>query len=167
MSVMGADAWYIAVLIYGREFKFYKIERDDQVLADLIRIEQDFWENHVLKQVMPDPDGSKLADDVIAECFKQSTAQSIHLYGFDERLKRRKELVDIIGRMETEKRQIEQELKLYLGNAETAENEKYRVSWKNIESSRIDSARLQAEHPEIYAEYSKVSAYRRFQVKAA
>lgn len=28
MSVCHADAWYIAVLIYGREFKYYKIERD-------------------------------------------------------------------------------------------------------------------------------------------
>ena len=35
MSVCNADAWYIAVLIYGKEFKFYKLERDEQVIQDL------------------------------------------------------------------------------------------------------------------------------------
>lgn len=50
MAVCNADAWYIAVLIYGREFKYYKMERDEEMIADLIRIEQNFWENHVLKE---------------------------------------------------------------------------------------------------------------------
>ena len=72
MSVCKADAWYIAVLIYGREFKYYKIERDEEMLADLIQIEKDFWENHVLKKVLPKPDGPELADSVIAEYFKKS-----------------------------------------------------------------------------------------------
>lgn len=66
MSVCGADAWYIAVLVYGREFKFQRIERDERIQSDLIQIEKDFWESHVLKHKMPDPDGSKLADSVLA-----------------------------------------------------------------------------------------------------
>ena len=167
MSVMNADAWYIAVLIYGREFKFYKIERDEQMLADLIRIEQDFWENHVEKGILPEPDGSELADSVIAEYYRKSNAQSILLRGFDEKLLRRQELTEGIERMETEKRRIEQELKLYLGEAETAENERYRVSWKNVESTRVDAKRLKEENPEIYQQYSSLSQYRRLTVKAA
>lgn len=167
MSVMNADAWYIAVLIYGREFKFYKIERDEQMLADLIRIEQDFWENHVEKGILPEPDGSELADSVIAEYYRKSNAQSILLRGFDEKLLRRQELTEGIERMETEKRRIEQELKLYLGEAETAENERYRVSWKNVESTRVDAKRLKEEKPEIYQQYSSLSQYRRLTVKAA
>ena len=167
MSVMNADAWYIAVLIYGREFKFYKIERDEQMLADLIRIEQDFWENHVEKGILPEPDGSELTDSVIAEYYRKSNARSILLRGFDEKLLRRQELTEGIERMETEKRRIEQELKLYLGEAETAENERYRVSWKNVESTRVDAKRLKEEKPEIYQQYSSLSQYRRLTVKAA
>ena len=62
MSVCNADAWYIAVVIYGREFKYYRIERDEEALSDLRKIEQNFWENHVLKRRLPKPDGSELAD---------------------------------------------------------------------------------------------------------
>lgn len=167
MAVCNADAWYIAVLIYGREFKYYRIERDEQMIADLIRIEKDFWENHVLKHQMPAPDGSKISDSVIAEYYKQSVAETIPLTGFNEKLKRRQELLEIIGRMDTEKKQIEQELKLYLGEAEIAENEQYRVSWKAVESNRLDEKRLKEEQPEIYEKYKKSVLSRRFTVKSA
>lgn len=167
MSVCDADAWYIAVLIYGREFKYYRLERDEEMLADLVRIEQDFWENHVQKRILPEPDGSKLADSVIADYFKRSMAGSIPLKGFDERLKRREELKGNIERMETEKKKIEQELKIYMGEAERAENESYRVSWKSVSSSRLDEPRLKEEQPEVYAKYQKTIQSRRLMVKAA
>ena len=167
MAVCGADAWYIAVLIYGREFKYYRMERDEEMIADLIRIEQDFWQNYVLKGQMPSPDGSKLADSVIAEYYKQTISETIPLTGFNEKIKRRQELSEIIGRMDTEKRQIEQELKLYLGEAENAENEQYRVSWKAVQSNRLDEKRLKEEEPEIYEKYKKSVLSRRFTVKAA
>lgn len=72
-----------------------------------------------------------------------------------------------MDRMETEKRKIDQELKLYLGEAETAENENFRVSWKNVSRSSLDEKRLKEEHPEIYAEYHRETSSRRFTVRAA
>ena len=167
MSVCNADAWYIAVLIYGRDFKYYRIERDDEVIENLIRIEKEFWNEYVLKQVIPDPDGSKTADAAIAERFKESRSITIPLTGFDERLERRQELLSLLEKIETEKRQIDQELKLYLGDAEIAENEHYRVSWKNFSRSSIDEKRLKAEQPEIYKKYRRETTSRRFTVKAA
>lgn len=167
MSVCNADSWYIAVLIYGRDFKYYKIERDDEVIENLIRIEKEFWNEYVLKQVIPDPDGSKTADVAIAERFKESKSITIPLTGFDERLERRQELLSLLEKIETEKRQIDQELKLYLGDTEIAENESYRVSWKNISRSSIDEKRLKAEQPEIYEKYRRETTSRRFTVKAA
>lgn len=167
MSVCNTQAWYIAVLIYGREFKFYKIERDEEMIADLIRIEKNFWETNVQKRQIPDPDGSKITDCVIAEYYKQSVAEVIPLDGFDKKLQRRQELTEQIERMDTEKKQIEQELKLYLGKAETAENERFRVSWKSVCSNRLDEKRLKEEQPEIYDKYKKPVSSRRFTVKAA
>lgn len=167
MAVSNADAWYLAVVIYGREFKYYKIERDEAVIADLIQIEKVFWENHVMKQQIPDPDGSKLADSVIAEYYKNSIADTIPLTGFNEKLERRQELSELIGRMDMEKKKIEQELKLYLGENERAENEQFMVSWKSVQSNRLDEKRLKEEEPEIYEKYKKSVSSRRFTVKAA
>lgn len=167
MAVCSAECWYIAVLIYGREFKFYRIERDEELISDLIEIEKDFWEKHVQKGIMPAPDGSKIADSVIAEYYRQSVPQSVPLTGFDEKLRRRQELLAVIDRMDTEKKQIEQELKLYLGEAELAENERYRVSWKTVCSNRLDEKRLKEEQPEIYEKYRRETVSRRFTIKAA
>ena len=167
MSVFQADAWYIAVLIYGKEFQFHRIERDEAVISDLIHIEKNFWKEHVEKKILPEPDGSKVADNVIAERFKKSQEISLPLMGFDEKLKRRQELVEIMARMETEKKKIEQELKLYLGEAEIAENEHFRVSWKTVNSSRLDEKLLKAEMPETYEKYKKSVSSRRFTVKVA
>ena len=167
MSVCKADAWYLAVVIYGKAFKYYRIERDDEVIGNLIRIEEEFWNEYVLKRVIPDPDGSKTADAAIAERFKESKSTTIPLTGFDERLERRQEILSLLEKIETEKRQIDQELKLYLGDAEIAENEHYRVSWKNFSRNSIDEKRLKAEQPEIYEKYRRESISRRFTVKAA
>lgn len=167
MAVTGADHWYIAVLIYGREFKYCRIDREEEIIQNLIQIESDFWNHHVMERQMPSPDGSKLADSVIAEYFQKSVPNTIPLTGFDEKLKRRQELLELMNRMETEKRQIEQELKVYLGEAEVAENEHYRISWKAVCSSRLDEKRLKDEEPEIYNRYKKEIVSRRFSVKAA
>lgn len=167
MQVCHVDAWYIAVLIYGREFKYYRMERDEAMLADLVKIESDFWNNHVLKRVLPAPDGSEAADTAISAYFGASRAETIPLVGFDDRLKRRQELLEEMERMETEKRQIEQELKVYLGEISSAENENYRVSWKSVSMNRLDEKRLKEEKPDIYDQYKREISSRRFSVKAA
>lgn len=167
MSVCNADAWYIAVVIYGKAFKYYRIERDDEAIELIIRIEKDFWYNHIIPKVLPDPDGSKTADTAIAERFKASQNITIPLSGFNDRLQRRQELIKVIDHMEREKRQIDQELKIYLGDAEVAENDQYRVSWRNISRDSLDEKRLKEEQPQIYEKYRKVTTSRRFSVKVA
>ena len=42
MAVTGAKAWYLAVVILGREFKYKKIERDEELIQNLIAIEKEF-----------------------------------------------------------------------------------------------------------------------------
>ena len=58
-------------------------------------------------------------------------------------------------------------MKLFMMDNEYADSGSFRVSWKNIDSTRLDAARIRAERPELYADYGKVSHCRRFEVKAA
>lgn len=64
-------------------------------------------------------------------------------------------------------KQIEQEVKLFMGDNESASSERYRVSWGNVDSTRLDTKRIKAERPEIYSDYAKLSHSRRFEVRAA
>lgn len=168
MAVTGKRVWYIAAVILGREFTYRKLVWDEAVISNLTAIEEDFWQNHVLTGQIPPPDGSRACDEVIAQYFGKAKEDSvIELTGFDEKLGRRRDILQKIAELETEKKQIEQEVKLAMGEHELARSRQYRVSWGNVDSTRLDTKRIREEKPEIYENYATVSHSRRFEVKAA
>ena len=168
MAVTGKRTWYIAAVILGREFTYRKLEWDDELISRLIAIEDDFWNNHVAKNVIPSPDGSKVCDEVIEQYFHTAKkASTIELVGFDEKLSRREEILGFIAELQEEQKQIEQEVKLFMQDNERANSERYRVTWSNVNSMKLDTSRIKSEKPEIYADYAKASSYRKFTVKAA
>ncbi|WP_367569501.1 YqaJ viral recombinase family protein [Lacrimispora sp.] len=168
MLVTGKKEWYIAVLIFGQEFKYAKIKWDESMIQDLIAIETDFWNNHVVPEIMPEPDGSEASEAVLNEYFRTAKSNSsIPLIGFDEKLGRREEIIGLMKKLEQEQKQIEQEIKLYMKENETAFNEKYRITWTNVDTARLDTKRIKTERPEIYNDFVNVTNSRRFLVKAA
>lgn len=168
MAVTGKKTWYIAAVILGREFVFHKLTWDDSLIQSLTAAEQDFWENHVMTGTMPDPDGSKICDEVIKQYFHTAkTESSVTLVGFDEKLDRRAEIVAQIEDLKLEQSRIEQEIKIFMKENERASNGKYRVSWSNVSSMRLDAKLLKQEHPKLYSAYAKESVSRKFQIKAA
>lgn len=117
---------------------------------------------------MPHPDGSKACDEVIQQYFHTAKKESsIQLVGFDDKLKRREEILRCIAELQEEQKRIEQEVKLFMKDNESADSENFHVSWKNIDSTKLDTKRIRLEMPELYADYGKVSHSRRFEVKAA
>lgn len=168
MAVTGIRSWYIAVVILGRDFKYVKVEWDDELIQNLIEIEADFWNNHVLSDVMPEPDGSKVCDEVLEQYFHTSRkGASIPLVGFNAQLERRMELNALIDKLELEKNQIDQQIKLYMKDNELAVSDRYKVMWTTVSSSRVDTKRLKADKPDVYNEFLKTSSSRRFTVNAA
>lgn len=166
MAVTGADAWYIACIVLGKEFIWHKIERDEEVIQMLMQIESDFWNNNVLANKMPAPDGSKAAEELLSRYYKDSEPdKTISLVGFDEKLKRRAEIAELQDKLDREKKQIEQEVKIYMEDAEKAESGHFSVSWKSVSSNRVDSKKLKADYPDIYKECVRASESRRFTVK--
>ena len=168
MAVTGKRTWYIAAVILGREFTYRKLEWDDELVRRLIAVEENFWNHHVVPGIIPPPDGSRVCDEVIQQYFHTAKkASAIKLEGFDEKLQRREEILGSISELQEEKKQIEQEVKLFMKDNEYANSEHFRVSWKNIDATKLDTERIREERPELYVDYGKVSHSRRFEVKAA
>ena len=167
MAVTGKRTWYIACVILGREFVYRKLTWNDGIINSLIGAEEDFWNNHVIPKVLPAPDGSEVSDEVLQKYFKTAKkASTIQLVGFDDKLKRRAEIVSSIEELTTEQKQIEQEIKLYMKDNELAVNDRYKVSWSNVDTTRLDTKRIKEEKPEIYSAYAKTTSSRRFQIRA-
>ena len=168
LAVSGYDCWYIAAVILGKEFIIRKMERDEELIRYLMKIEQRFWHDKVLAKVMPDPDGSDSCTEMITQMyFKSDKAKTVQLQGYNKLLQRRMELDELIKKMETEKASIEQKIKLELGDAAYGLTEDFKVSWSFFEQNRLDTKRLKEEHPDIYKEYCKVSSGRKFTVSRA
>ena len=150
----------------GKEFIWHKIERDEEIIQMLISVESDFWNNNVLANKMPAPDGSKAAEELLSKYYKTSDPDKmIPLVGFDEKLKRRAEITALQDKLEKEKKQIEQEVKVYMEDAEKADSDSYSVTWKSVTANRVDTKKLQTVYPEVYKECAKPSQSRRFTVK--
>ena len=168
MAVTGKRTWYIAAVILGQDFLYRKLEWDDALITRLIEAERYFWTEYVEKGVMPEPDGSKACDAVLAQYYHTAEKESmVELTGFDDKLDRREEILAQIAGLEQEQKRIEQEVKLCMKEKERAVSGRYRVSWSNVDSTRLDIKRIRQEQPEIYRDYAKVSSSRRFLVKAA
>ena len=168
MAVTGKMEWYIAVVILGRDFKYQKVTWDDEIINNLISIEKQFWKEHVEKGVIPEPDGSEICDEILDKYFQKAKKDSaVELRGFDEKLKRREEVLMLKDKLEKEQKQIEQEIKMFMQESEIAYSDNYKVSWSNVNTSKIDTKRMKEEEPELYQKFLKVSSYRRFRIKAA
>lgn len=168
LAVSGFDCWYVAALIFGREFIIRKIERDEELIQNLITIEERFWNEHVLQHIMPDPDGSKdCTEQIMKLYFKSDKDKTVELLGVDSILKRREELVTLIDKLEKEKTTIDQKIQLQLEDAAYGVTADYRVSWISSESKRLDTKKLKEEQPDVYDQYCKISSSKRFTVKHA
>ncbi|MBR1597320.1 MAG: YqaJ viral recombinase family protein [Lachnospiraceae bacterium] len=167
MAVTGKRIWYIAALIMGRAFVYYRIEWDGEVISRLIDIERKFWSENVSKRVLPDPDGTAAYTKALNEHFKYSANDTVLELSeeLQEMLFKRAELIGQIDSLAEEKEKIEQQIKLAMGTVETARTGYHKISWKTVESRRINSSKLKKERPDIYDKYSSVSVTRRFEVK--
>ena len=168
MAVMGFTHMYIACLILGKDFIIRRIDRDPDIETAIISIEENFWNDHIVPKVMPDPDGSRAYDEILDKYFpKRDDAEAIRLIGFDKDLSRREELNSLIDKLETERNEIDQRIKVYMEGTEQAQTDDYRVSWIFTETQRLDTKRLKMEEPELYNRYTKMTTGRRFTVRRA
>lgn len=104
MMVTGATHWYIAAVILGIGFVYYKIQRDEELIQYLTEIENRFWKENVMKNEMPEPDGSEACEEVLKKYYpKADREKTVFLTEFKEKLQRREEIVGLLEKLETEK----------------------------------------------------------------
>ena len=162
LAVTGLDKAVLAALHRGRRLELYEVERDEEVISELVEAGEWFWglcereepppveaaDSEYLGWLWPDSFEAaveipqELADDLLEARARLKAAQLA---------------VDAATAM----------VKDYLGEADTAVDESGRVvaTWRSSESSRLDVKMLRAEEPEVAATYTKQSKSRRFLVK--
>jgi putative phage-type endonuclease len=167
MAVTGAERWYLAVLVLNKAFHIFEIERDEAEIEALITAEKYFWENHVLKQIPPAPDGTESTSELIKQLFPEARErEEIALYGHEDKIQQYLELDAQVSELTKQRDALKQELQLALADAEIGRAQGYIVEWKNQVRQSLDTKKLKSEHAEIYEKYLKpAQTVRRFTIK--
>ena len=167
MAVLDYEKAYIAVLIGGQKFVWKEIARDDEFIELMIEHEKNFWENHVLKGVPPEIDGSKSASELLKQMYPEDNGETIMLPSDEAEM-----LIEAIESLKKDikekndlKKKYENQLKLMIGDAEKGVTPRYEVRHHTITSNRLDTRKLRQELPDIAEKYTNQSSYRRMTIK--
>lgn len=160
MAVTGASHCYVAVLIGNEELVIHKLERDEDYIEEIMKLEEIFWNNCILGNELPMPDGSSDYSKTLDTLYKDSKCEELILFEAEKILERYDEVVKIYKDFEKEKKAIEQYLKLQMKNYEIAYVGDRKITWKKQERNSIDTTRLKKEHPEIVVGYMKTTTSR-------
>ena len=166
MAVTGYKAWYVAVLIGGQEFKYYKIARDDSFIRELIQVETAFWK--LVEERTPPPiDGTMASTELVKKLYPEAEKGKEVDLPFEafELIQQYEQACEEEKRVQLLKDEAANKLKNILGTAEKGNIHGRTVFWHNISSKRLNTKALQKECPDIYEKYAEASVYRRFSIK--
>lgn len=167
LAVTGYGYGYLAVLIGGRRYSHVLVERDDNVISHLIRLEEDFWDR-VEQGRPPAADGSDSTRDTLAALYADSQADpplalpdSAKDLLVERAAAKADEQAAKARRTETDNR-----LRQLLGHHELGFLDgALAVTWKPVTVRRVDTKALAADHPRLTRRYTTETTSRRLLVK--
>lgn len=86
------------------------------------------------------------------------------IFELDSKVMELRELQTMIAELEAEAEAIKDTIKNKMVDegAEELTGNGWKATWHTVVSSRLDSKKLKADHPELFAQYSKTTAATRF-----
>lgn len=164
MMVTGCKRWYLAVLVLGKGFYDFVIERDEEEINALAKSEADFWE-YVKSKTPPAVDGTDSTSKTITTIFPNSNAETVSLFAYEDSLRQYVALGKQIKELEELQKEMANKVKSFMNEAGKGESDNFRVSWTTASKSTFDHKRFAEEHPDVdLTDYYNHSSYRTFKV---
>ena len=153
MAITGIDKTDLAVLFGNSDFRVYEITRDLELEELMIQKAMGFWHQYVLKDIPPPISSEQDCQLLFSKSDSTKTVEAS-----DETLELTRRLHILNGEItayEKEISQIKQNLMNQMGSAETLMfKENVLATWKAPKPSfRLDTKKLESEHPELCANY--------------
>lgn len=157
LAVAGKQAADVAVLIGGQELQIHRIKRDEKLIANLIALEQCFWDM-VLNEVAPPADGSDSADQALRCLYPNDSGATVD---FSQDLGMSSVFSDLLAvrqQLDTQTQleaQLKQRIQERMGAHAKAVFDAGSVTWKRSKDSvSLDVSRLLKDHPEYQELYA-------------
>lgn len=163
MLLTGCKYADLAVLIGSSDFRIFNIERDDALITHMVFFARTFWEN-LKKGIPPTPQSVEEAQSAYRDVTKDKSVELND--GFISLLERLEELRQEKESIAAEEDKIKARIMTEMQDAEEARhNGRIVCTWKNTVSNRFDSKAFKEAEPDLYKQYTKQTASRRFLLK--
>ena len=149
LAVTGVKRWYLAVLVFGRGFFEFTLERDQLEIDALMTAEAEFWTENVAKDNPPPPDGSQATTDALQVIYAESQDEERDLFGRETMLDEYMQLKRQKRAIEDRMGEIENSLKEDLQEAERGRCGFYTISWKSQQRSTFQPKAFAQAYPNI------------------
>lgn len=148
MGVTGLN-YFLIIYLLGKEVKWKVVPRNEDDIKALREIGVDFWENHIIPKIPPEPTGIKKETDEILQQQVLDDAEEIDIT--DKKLTKYNEISEQIKELEKERERIKQEIFLEMGNSKKATDGSYKLSRYIVTRDKIDNKTLKDKYPLTYA----------------
>ena len=164
MMVTGADRWYLGVLVLGKGFFEFTIERNEDEISALANAERSFWAN-VESNIPPALDGTESTNTALKTILGDSVpGPAVDLTGVGSHIVAYNALKSRIKDLEKELNEHQAVIMEYMGNAEKGKFADSSVSFKTQERRNFDRDKFEAANGKIADMYFKISTSRPFKV---
>ena len=159
----GATHCYVAAF-GNEELIIHRIDRDEEIIDEIMKLEAMFWDKCILGGEIPAPDGSVDYSIVLQGLYKDSKDEELILFEQEKLLDRYDEITEIYKEIEVERKKIEQYIQVQMKEYEVGFIGDRRITWKKQSRNTIDTKKLKKEYPEIAAECMKTTTSRVFRL---
>jgi len=166
MAVTGMASAYVAVLLGGNTFEIQKIDRDEDMIRHIIQMEERFWYEYMLKDTPPEATAKD--NEVLGQLYPKSEEKAVEMptTARDILMDYKKACQDLALAKEA-KEQAEAKLKMMLADAEVGIIDGYKISWKSVSTTRLDSKKVKLLlTEEQLKECSNTTVARKFNISA-
>lgn len=168
LHLAGRERALLACLVGGQRLEVHELERDQSAIDTMLALLDDFY-RHLRSDTPPPPDASDSARAAVLALYPEHTPGRVHRLTRDEwadvrELRARREQMAAVKEQVQE---LENRLKAAMGDAESAvsPHDDEVLHWRTVRSTRIDTAKLKAEEPELADRYATTTTTRRFTVE--
>lgn len=162
MSVTGRPFADVAVFFRDAcEYKVFRVERDPEDVSAVDQAVNTFWHDYVEAGIMPQLTGTAGEVASLTDYYGKPADTFTQLHDASpEAVEARQAIAEYLDAARAEKQAKEAKTKAtatlakLIGDGKGLDTDVARVTWVRSEITKLDTKRLQAEHPEIWQAYS-------------
>ena len=165
MAVTGAERWYLAVLVLGRGFFVFTLDRDDVEITALMEAEERFWKR-VQEQDPPGVSGHEADTEAVGIVWADSSEETADLFDMIPLFQELKRLDEALAITQGLKNKAVNEIKARMKTANSGSCGPYSCTWKTQQRRSLDLDALREIYPDIpIDDFMRVTKSRPFKWK--